>query len=298
MDRFQAVALGDLVTIERELRSREADLLSSYGAGLERRARFEGYFFVTVALILGAMFWYGRKLQRTYERMVADRQRAADERRERLLAVGEVCAAVAHGLRNPLASIVAAAQVAREEADDGPLAEALDDVLFEARRLEGRASRLLDFSRPLASKLQTVDVNTLLADVARGLQARSRRCGVQILLDAARKPRLARADADLLTEVIEELAANALEAMSSGGRLWLSSMVEREQVVIRVADDGPGIPAGVRDHVFEPFFTTNRDGTGLGLATVKKLIEIQDGRLVLESTGGDGTAFRVELPAA
>jgi signal transduction histidine kinase len=102
----------------------------------------------------------------------------------------------------------------------------------------------------------------------------------------------------MLWEALYELGTNGIRAMDNAGRLGLQATVSGEHVAIRVVDHGPGIPEAVRSRLFELFFTTRYGGTGVGLATVRKLVETQGGRVTLEQTGPTGTVFRIELPRA
>ena len=218
-------------------------------------------------------------------------------RSERLAAVGEFAGSVAHGIRNPLAGIRAAAQVARQRAGEGPLAESLDGVLAESDRLEKRIKTLLDFSRPYALKPRGTDLVTLLRAVERSVKPAAAEHGVRVTLaiDDAPDGRI-RADSAYLEEAILELASNGLRAMPDGGVLGLRLSREDDELVIRVSDTGVGVPEGVKHRLFELFFTTHRDGSGVGLATVKRIVDLHGGRVELERTGPEGTTFRVCLP--
>jgi signal transduction histidine kinase len=217
-------------------------------------------------------------------------------RQERFAAIGELSAAVAHGLRNPLAGIRAAAQVAHETVTEESAAGALSDVISEVDRLDARVRTLLDFSRPFEPRFEDVDLAELLRVLSRGLATAARARGVELGLELPPGPVEARADPNLLEEAVQELAGNALRALDGGGSLRLSLAVEGERAVIRVMDSGRGIPAGVEQRVFDPFFSTRPDGTGMGLPTVKKLVERQGGRVALDSSAAGRTVFRIELP--
>jgi len=298
MDRFQAGALRDLALVETTLRDRQEGLLEDYAATLTHSTRIERVFFLTVVLVLIGIFWYGRELQRADERMVAHREQALAERQARFAAIGEVCSTVAHGIRNPLAGISAAAQVARELAPEGPLGESLADIVFESRRLEERADRLLDFANPLQPRLEDCPLGEILRPVARGLQAQAMESGVNVVVKLENDALMVRADPHMLTEVLYELGTNSLRAMRDGGELRLCVAQGGARAVVRVEDTGCGIPDAVRARLFELFFTTRPDGTGMGLASCRKLLELQGGRVELESSGPGGSVFRVDLPLA
>ena len=108
----------------------------------------------------------------------------------------------------------------------------------------------------------------------------------------------ARADAEQIKRALINLMKNAIQAMPTGGQLRASTYTDAEQVVIRIGDDGPGIPATVRQHLFEPFFTTRQKGSGLGLAIVQQAAEKNGGRVEVDSAEGEGAVFRMILPLA
>jgi signal transduction histidine kinase len=216
-------------------------------------------------------------------------------RTERLAVVGEFAGAVAHGVRNPLSGIRAAAQMAREERDPAALREALDGVIEEADRLEQRVRSLLDFSRPREPHEGRVELGRLLEAVARTIGATARNADVAVRVDHDPEADSITTDPDYLEEALLELSGNSLRAMPSGGTLAISSRAIPGHVELRVADSGPGIPDGIRDRIFDLFFTTRRDGTGMGLAHVRKTVEQLGGEVTLETTGPDGSTFRIVL---
>jgi signal transduction histidine kinase len=213
---------------------------------------------------------------------------------ERLAAVGEFAGAVAHGIRNPLAGIRAAVQVALQRAEEGPLADSLAAVLSEADRLELRIRSLLGFSRPYEPRLRRTDLADLLRAVERSMRAAAEACGVRI--EVAAEPLELDVDPDYLEEALLELASNALRAMPGGGSLRLALSARDDAAVVRVSDTGSGVPDGVRPRVFELFFTTRHEGSGVGLPTVKKIVELHGGAVELEQSGPGGSVFRLTLP--
>lgn len=218
-------------------------------------------------------------------------------RTERLAAVGEFAGAVAHGIRNPLAGIRAAAQVAHMRASGGELAvESLANVLAEADRLDHRIRSLLDFSRPYQLRLQRVDLGELLATVRRSLEDRAQAQGVVLELSA--QAAVIDADPDYLEEALLELGLNALRAMPDGGTLGITLQGADDTVVVEVVDTGGGVPEGVRERIFDLFFTTRREGSGVGLPTVKKIVELHGGRIALARSDSAGSRFRVVLPCS
>jgi signal transduction histidine kinase len=217
---------------------------------------------------------------------------------ERLAAIGELAGAVAHGIRNPLAGIRATAQSAVELDARASADDPMHDILREVDRLDQRVATLLDFSRPFEPHPRPTSVAELLESVRAVVARRAERAGAEVRVVAPAAPLVASADPDHLEEALLELSGNALRVLRAGGNLVLEAEASAAGVVIRVRDDGPGIPAAVQQRIFEPFFTTRPEGTGMGLPTVRKLIERQGGAVELESSGPDGTAFRITIPAA
>jgi signal transduction histidine kinase len=219
---------------------------------------------------------------------------------DRLAAVGELAAAVAHGIRNPLAGIRTSAEVARSELDadlDG-VRESLDDIVSEADRLETRVRTILDFTRPMALALRPGNLAAFARDFAARLGARVP-AGVAVELEVASDPPPVAFDAAALGEVVETIAVNALEA----GAATLRVQVGREQngakraAYVSISDDGPGMDGARARRVFDLFYTTQHSGTGVGLAMAKRLVERQGGTISVESAPGRGATFRVSLPA-
>ena len=229
-----------------------------------------------------------RDLQDTQEALV---------QAERLAAIGEVAGAVAHGLRNPLAGIRAAAQMAQEIDDPDDLDEALRDLIEGTDRLDARVRRLLDFARMLEPDLRPIDLDRLLGEVRATLATSASQRGVALEIPGAGTLQV-RADAGQLAEALIELASNALRATSAGGRVEVTASELDGEVRVDIRDDGCGIPAQVQSRVFDLFFTTHETGTGMGLATVKKMLERQGGRVELVESTSAGTAFAATLPAA
>ena len=220
-------------------------------------------------------------------------------RHERLAAVGELSAAVAHGIRNPLAGIRAAAQVAREDLDElETVRESLDDIIHEADRLEHRVRSLLDFARPFEPTLERGDLNPLVGDIVDSLRRRLP-AGVALRCALADELPPVAFDPVHVTEVIEALAINAVEAMHAAGALTIATRPGADGgVELVVSDTGPGLDAAQQRRVFDLFYTTKATGTGLGLATVKRLVDRHGGRVHIDSAPGAGATFVVTLPAA
>lgn len=240
---------------------------------------------------------------RSYEalRRANDELRAAQAKlieAERLAAIGELSAAVAHGIRNPLAGIKAAAQFARIDLPaEHPLNESINDIVGESNKLEARIKTLLDFSKPFEPRRNPCRIEAIIHSAVASLRAQMATQGIDIQVDIeADLPELC-LDAAQIEEVLLALLSNAAEAMPAGGHVSVGAHRYGEDGTVRihVADDGPGIPADRLDRVFKLFFTTKSSGTGFGLAIAKKVIERHGGSIHVESKPGKGARFIIDL---
>jgi two-component system, NtrC family, sensor histidine kinase PilS len=217
---------------------------------------------------------------------------------ERLAVVGRLAAAVAHEIRNPLASISGSIELLGQMPQSDEDGRALMGIVTrEIDRLNGLVSDLLDYANPRPLKIAPIDVTELVRDTVRVFG--QDRGLASVTVDTRMEERGVRlhADAAKLRQVLWNLIRNAAEAAAQGGG---HVVVELEsgshEVAVRVRDDGPGIPSEHRDRVFEPFFTTKSRGSGLGLATVLNLVTDHRGTVQLDSQSGRGTCFTVRLP--
>jgi signal transduction histidine kinase len=215
---------------------------------------------------------------------------------EKLASIGEMSAAVAHGLRNPLASLRAAAQLVRRHPASPTATEHLDAIIEEADRLDRRISHLLSFSRPAPFHPVSESVPRLIEELLPAVAGPIRDQKVDLEMAVPATLPEVRVDPMQLEQAILEIVSNALDAMPAGGRLGIRAFVAEGEVVVEVSDTGGGIPAEVLPSVCEPFFTTRQEGTGLGLAIAKRYVEQNGGRLEIASRPGEGTTVRLRLP--
>ena len=302
MDRFQANAIASLLLSEQALLEDQQRLLNSYGQDLALSIQAEKAIFGTVVLILMGVFWYGRKLQRTYEQMQADQQRSIQQRHERLAAIGEVCSSVAHGIRNPLAAITSSAQLAFEFGTfDEPTKLRIQDILRESHRLNRRITRLLDFSGPPRQAFGEFDlvhaVQQALSEVCTGLDEK----GTHVSTDFDGRRMEIFGDRESLTHCVIEILSNAIEHVPSSGHIQVICRRDRGKpgrARISVIDNGPGIADNIRDRVFDLFFTTKAEGHGIGLASVRKAVELHGGSVRVVPFDGQGTHIELTIPLA
>jgi signal transduction histidine kinase len=227
--------------------------------------------------------------------------RAQLQQAEHLAAIGELSAAVAHGIRNPLAGIRIAAQLGLEQVgENGGVRESLADVLGAVDRLEAQVRGILDFARPFEPRLEVVEPRGLLGDFTAEIAAQCAESRVVIDLRVPPGTRPVRVDPTHVRQVLHELVRNAFEAMPQGGRLVLGARNvdgEAPRVRVTVEDSGSGVPAAQHERIFRLFATTKSGGTGVGLAVARKIVERHGGTLTLETTAPDPARFVIELPA-
>jgi signal transduction histidine kinase len=220
---------------------------------------------------------------------------------EKLASIGEMSAAVAHGLRNPLASLRAAAQLVRRHPASPSATEHLDAIIEEVDRLDRRITHLLSFSRPVPFRPVSESLPRLIEDLLPAVAQPMRERHVELAMSVPASLPQVRVDPMQLEQALLEIVSNALDAMPSGGRLGISAFASNGPapgaVVVEVSDTGGGIPAQVLPSVCEPFFTTRPEGTGLGLAIAKRYLEQNGGILEIASRPGEGTTVRLRLPA-
>ncbi len=223
---------------------------------------------------------------------------------ERMAAIGEVVTAVAHGIRNPLANIRASAQVALldDTGERTPAATNVRNIIGEVDRLEGRVKELLSFVRPAETRRSPVDLNTLLTATLRLLAGRFAEAGISPAAKMAAALPVVTADPMLIEQALVNVIGNAIEASPAGGTVTVATAVVRGDdgslhVVVEVHDDGPGIEPASTERVFELFYTTKAQGTGVGLALARKFVEAHGGSLTVSSGFGEGTTFTMSLPA-
>jgi len=249
---------------------------------------------IAVALLLT---W---RLGRTLRRQRREQEQLRDElrRAEHLAGLGRLLAGVAHEVRNPLAAIRSTVQLWQRLPDEARTPASLEGVLGAVDRLNAIVTRLLYFSRADEPGNEPVDLNVLLGEVLDLLHAQAEGQGVVFERDFAADVLPVAGPAAALCQVALNLLTNALQAIPHGGRLRCATRYDgrTRTAEVRVSDTGPGVPAEDRRHLFEPFFTTRPDGTGLGLALCREIVARRGGRIALEEEPGWGATFVVVLP--
>ena len=216
---------------------------------------------------------------------------------EKMAAIGELAAGIAHEIRNPLGIITGSAETVRKHEDQKIREEMTRYILEESKRINGLISSFLDFARPKEPKLMSCDLKEVLEKTLLLLSPQARTLGVEIKKEIPQAPLQASIDPDQMRQAFTNLGVNALEAMPQGGVLKVTALENaRDKVVIRFSDTGKGIPNELKAKVFDPFFTTKEGGTGLGLSIAHRIITQHGGSLGVEGGEGKGSTFTIALP--
>ena len=262
--------------------------------------------FCAAGVLTGVLAERGRRqraeLERTTNRLTEVYGKLQDnfesmKRAERLSALGQLSAGLAHEIRNPLASIAGAAGILRRQAGrEKKDSECVEIIAKECRRLENLLTHFLDFARPRSPRYQAVDAASLLDSVIELAAHAVNRQPITFRkeVDDALGP--FDGDPELLTQVLLNLLINAIQAMPDGGTAVVSARPRDGRVLIQVRDEGCGISAAERDRIFDPFYTTKETGTGLGLTVAHRIVEQHGGVLTAEANPDKGTTFSVLLP--
>lgn len=257
---------------------------------------------LTVGLLVGAQ----RKLTTRYRDSAISLERANRElhdsqehlrRADRLSALGEMAAVLAHEIQNPLAGIKGALEIVESRVTAGsPEAEFADIGSKELARLEVLVREFLTYARPHEPALRPTDVHDIVARVAALLRAEAERKGIALVVErSATLPALS-LDPEQITQVIFNVMLNAIQATGSGGHVRVRESLEPGWGVVDVIDEGPGIPPAHISRIFDPFFTTKPRGTGLGLAISQRVVTAHRGTIDALPGSPSGSVFRIRLP--
>ena len=227
-------------------------------------------------------------------------------RKDWLASLGEMSAGMAHEIRNPLGALAGAMQMLRRDATgDETNGRLMDIAIREATRLDNIITEFLQYARPPALNLAEHDLNKVLAETLDLVQHEARaRSNIKIVTTLAAEALAAQVDQDQLRQVFWNMATNAFDAMPEGGQLTITTscrhidIAGRKSDVIEIAfqDTGEGIPKQNLDKIFLPFFTTKKEGSGLGLAAVHRIVDLHGGWIKVDSRAGHGSRFVVCMP--
>jgi two-component system sensor histidine kinase HydH len=239
----------------------------------------------SLALILMAAFLWRLTLR-------AERVQEERERERRLASLGELAAVISHEIRNPLTSMKGHAQLLAEHLEAGSRdRDKAERVVREAVRLEKLASDLLSLVRSEKIERSDVDPARLLREAAESVDPER----IELVLDGA--PALWSVDAERMLQVLTNLLRNAVQASPESARPVAEVSVEEDRLVFTVRDFGDGIPEGEEERIFEPFYTTRVQGTGLGLAVARRVVALHGGTITAANHPQGGAVLRVAVPA-
>jgi signal transduction histidine kinase len=237
-------------------------------------------------------------------RTTLERSQSELREAEKLASVGKLAASVAHEIRNPLTSLkMWLFSIRKYVGGDPALDRKFEIVAEEICRLESIVQNFLEFSRLPELRLSVEPISTLVAKTLELTEPQIMDRQIRLLHQNTPGLPPVLADSEQLRQVLLNLLKNAVEATSPGGRIRVSTSAEvdaegRTMVVVRVSDTGPGMTEETRQRIFEPFFSTKDEGTGLGLCIAARIMVRHQGRLVLESSSHQGTTFAIHIPAA
>ncbi|MEO5895571.1 MAG: ATP-binding protein [Vicinamibacterales bacterium] len=231
--------------------------------------------------------------------------------RDRLAALGEMAAAIAHEVKNPLAGIeVMAGLLKRRLAENQDAQSILGDIIKEVKMANSIVVEVLDFVRPIRLQVERTAVADAVRDAISMAESHVSRGAIDVQVELPEELSPIQGDPHQLRQLFTNLLTNAFEAMGGKGSVRISGVqlaAEDEVAVgsdvkavpmvqVDVLDDGPGVPPDIIDRIFSPFFTTKPQGSGLGLAIVRKIVDAHDGRIDVTARPAGGTRFRVTLP--
>jgi signal transduction histidine kinase len=221
-------------------------------------------------------------------------------RSERLAALGQLTAGLAHELRNPLGTIKASAEMLNQKsvlAQPEVMTEMASYIETEVDRMNGLITSFLNFARPLEIHPVAADLGALVGDVIRNQTQLALARNVSLTSAVSPESAPFSFDPALLGIALSNLVQNAIQASPAGSKVNVSAVRMDDQIQISVEDQGEGISPQNLENIFNPFFTTKAEGVGLGLAIVSKIVDEHQGKIVTTSTPGQGTTFRITLPA-
>jgi two-component system sensor kinase FixL len=216
---------------------------------------------------------------------------------ERLAAVGQAAAHVAHEIKNPLMIIGGFSNQIGQRLEDEKDLQKLEMILDEVRRLEGLVANLGDFTKEYRLVKRHADINSLLMDVLEIMSGVCTPGKYEFKKFLSSEVTEINCDPDKLKQVFINIISNGLEAMTDGGSISVSTETLPDGIEVRILDQGSGIPEEDLEHIFEPFYTTREGGSGLGLSISYKIVEAHGGEIWADSSPGKGTSFIIQLPA-
>ncbi|HPZ10654.1 MAG TPA: ATP-binding protein [Candidatus Eremiobacteraeota bacterium] len=262
--------------------------------------------FIVIAFITGILVEKIRKEQKLYKDASEKLKIAFDEMKEyqkqlivseRMRSVGELAAGLAHEIKNPLSSIKSSVEVIEGSVNsDSPAGEFLGILLEETERLNKVVNSFLSFARPVKPELLPCKIEEVLEPVIKLLKPELKKNSVTVEKEIEKDLPEIYGDAQQLQQVFLNLSLNAIQAMPEGGRLSVKIMKSEKYIKIDFLDTGVGIPEENMGKLFTPFFSTRKEGNGLGLAISYRIIENHKGEISVESRLSKGSCFSIKIP--
>jgi signal transduction histidine kinase len=216
----------------------------------------------------------------------------------RMAAIGRLTSGVGHEVKNPINAIVVHLELLKNKLGDAsaPAVRHLEVIDSEIHRLDRVVQMLVDFSRPVELELREQDLRTIVGDVLTLASAELPTRNVTLVTQMPQAPLIANVDADLLKQAVLNVIQNGAQAMPEGGKLEVVLEEDRKSAVLRIADEGAGIPDEIREKIFDLYFTTKTEGSGIGLAMTYRIIQLHHGSIDVQSRQERGTEFRLRIP--
>jgi len=218
----------------------------------------------------------------------------------RMAAIGRLTSGVGHEVKNPINAIVVHLELLKTKLGDtsSPAIRHLEVIDAEIHRLDRVVQTLADFSRPVELQLREQDLRPVVAEVLALAAEELSTHNVTLVSRLPASPVLANVDSDLLKQAVLNVIQNGAQAMQGGGRLDVILEESRKTAVLRIADQGPGIPDEIRDKIFDLYFTTKSGGSGIGLAMTYRILQLHHGSVEVQSKLGRGSEFQLRIPLA
>jgi signal transduction histidine kinase len=216
---------------------------------------------------------------------------------DRLSALSQLTRGVAHEIKNPLNAITVHLEVLKQRIGVDEVPE-LNVISGEIARLNRIVKTFLDFNRPVNLRLRRLDLNELVSEIGKLVEPEASAHHVSVVSELFGRPVWIDGDRDLLTQAFLNVVMNGLEAMPDGGRLTVACSETGGRCHVAISDTGPGIAPEIRDKVFNLYFTTKGNGSGIGLAMAYRFMQLHDGKMTFSSESGQGATFIFELPEA
>lgn len=216
----------------------------------------------------------------------------------RMAAIGRLTSGVGHEVKNPINAIVVHLELLKNKLDssDAKALRHLEIIESEIQRLDRVVQTLVDFSRPVELRLQENDLRSVVTSVLMLASAELETRSVQVVSLLPQRPVMVKVDTDLLRQALLNVVLNGAQAMSSGGKLEVRLVEDGRMAHLSVRDQGEGIPDELREKIFDLYFTTKKEGSGIGLAMTYRIIQLHNGGVDVDSVPGEGTTFTLRIP--